>query len=209
MSTCRRGGRKAFGRNASAFRYVVIAILMTGCAVIRGPKADETKFYALTPPAVTTSSSGPPAARLLVRRVEIPGYLQGKAFAIRAQGGEVRYEQGSWWSEPVDLAIARAVRERIGAATGIAPAARRDSQYDLEAVIRVSRFEGEVGAEKSSARLVATVEVIDPASGRRVAERRGSFEDPWDGKDYGALAGLLGGEVGKLADLVMAAAARR
>ncbi len=209
-----RGRKSHRPRATGVSAWVLLALGVAGCSVITGPKADQTAFYALSAPAPASApnaaaASAANAPKLLIRRVEIPGYLQPKAFAVRGEGGAIAYVDSRWWSEPLDLAIGRVVRERVGAATGRTVAARRDGEYDMEAIIRVVQCEGSVEGGKPSAKFAASVEIVDPASGRRLAERRTSSEEPWDGKDYGALAASLGRQAAKLGDLIVSISPRR
>jgi hypothetical protein len=185
--------------------------LLSGCTLLRGPKADRTDFFALQ--AATPTESVAPAAnapRLLLRTVELPAYLQrSKAMAVRQKEGDIRYVDLAWWSEPLDLGISRALREDLGR-LGIPTASRRDEDFVNELTVRVERAEGVIEGKTSRVEFTATFELTRKDGPAPIVIRRSFSADPgkWDGKDYAELAKVLSRAVADLAAAVRDAARR-
>lgn len=174
----------------------------SGCSAIPKLQEDRTQFFTLTA-ATTPGTVRANAPRILVRRVELPAYLQPKTIAIRHDGAETRYIDTAWWSEPLDLAIGRVLRDRLNQ-LGVPAVARRDEGFDYELVVRVTRFEGEVdGRGNGSATLRATYELERVGSGNPpIRQIFASDPVPWNGRNYADLAKKLGAAVAALADVV-------
>ena len=183
------------------FGALIILVLLSGCTLLRGPKRDRTDFFTLeaaapagTPAAVTTP-------RVLLRTVELPAYLQrSKAMTVRQKGGDIRYVDLAWWSESLDLGIARVLREDLGR-LGVPTASRRDEDFVNELTVRIERAEGVIEGKAGRVEFVATFE-LNRGDGPRPVSVRRTFtakSAAWDGKDYGALAKTLSGAVAELA----------
>jgi uncharacterized lipoprotein YmbA len=176
------------------------AVLLSGCGVIPRLREDRTRFYSLTTPEAEMRQPQEGAARFLVRRVELPAYLQGsKAIAIRRNVTEIEFLDQDWWSEPLDLGIARVFRENL-AQRGFFATDRASEAYDLELVVYIRRFEGEIRDDDADVRMLATVEMHRP--GREGTPPRRSIGPdpiPWDGRDVSEMVAALSALVTELA----------
>lgn len=178
------------------------AVLLAGCSVLPQPTADPTRYYLLQ--GAGTATEAPLAAagslHLGVRSVQLPAYLAGgRAMVVRNGVNEVRFQDYARWAEPLDLAVQRAVRDRL-LASGLAASAETppfspDIRRDLDILVRVVRCEGVVDAQgRGTAQFEATYDVVDLKEGGRTVVRR-EFKAPatdWNGSDYGQLASRLG-----------------
>ena len=181
-----------------------LGLLLAACAT----RAPLDRYFVLTSEAPTgapnSPTSGVHGARVFIRRVEIPGYLQSTKLVSRHADNQVDYAATSQWAEPLDQGIAAAVAsamDRTGRATvvgmvggGVPPA--RD--YDLK--IEVERFEGD---DKGEVVLAATWSLFLPESSTPVTTRRSHFvQSGWKYGDYPALANLLGADVTELGAVI-------
>ncbi len=184
------------------FRALVpaLGLLAAGCA----SHEPLTSYYVLTPDAAPGAKSGTQAAihgaRIFIRRVDLPGYLQGTRLATRQADNQVVYASTAQWAEPLSQGIADAAASAlnrttrvtvVGVVGGGMPPAR---DYDLK--IDVERFEGD---DKGEVVLQATWSLFEPESSTPVLTRRSSFvQTGWTFGDYPTLAKLLGEDVAEL-----------
>ncbi len=182
--------------------------LLSGCTLLRGPKADRTDFFTLE--AVAPAGNATPAAnadRVLLRNVELPAYLQrSKAMAVRQKEGDIHYVGLAWWSEPLDQGIARVLREDLGR-LGVPTAARRDEDFVHELTVRIERAEGLTDGKAGRFEFAATFELKRGDNSRTAVVRRSFTAEvaSWDGKDYAALAKLLSKAAADLAAAIKTA----
>ena len=182
---------KTFSRLLSATALALLA----GCNVLPTPQADTVRNFTLSSPAATT----PVADAVNVRPVLLAGHLHGRAMAVRIAANEVIYLEDARWAEPLDEAITQLLRGRLATVGG-------------GAVVNVTLQRCElVRSEDNSVQLAATYSIA-AAPGGAGAVRRGAFTATprkWDGKDYGALVGLLRDAVGELGDALAAAVEKK
>lgn len=182
--------------------------LLSGCTLLRGPKADRTDFFTLE--ATVPAGNDAPvanAARVLLRNVELPAYLQrSKAMAVRQKEGDIHYVGLAWWSEPLDQGIARVLREDLGR-LGVPTAARRDEDFVHELTVRIERAEGLTDGKTGRVEFAATFELKRGDNSWPAAVRRSFTAEvaAWDGKDYAALAKLLSKAAADLAAVIKTA----
>jgi uncharacterized lipoprotein YmbA len=166
--------------------------LLVGCN-LPAPQVDAVRNFTLSGPAVLAPVPG----AVQVRLVQLAGHLHGRPMAVRVAEHEVIYLDEIRWAEPLDEAITQQLRIRLAAVPGGATVSVQVQRCELV------RFEG------NTVQLAATY-AIQPADGGAV--RRGVFTAAtrkWDGKDYGALVGLLHDAVGELGDALADACAGR
>jgi uncharacterized protein len=193
---------------------VVGALLLAACSSLIPPATpDLTRYYVLTSgePAATTAPASAPKLQIGLRAVEVPGYLRvTKSLLVRASPNEIRQQDDARWAEPLESALTRTLRERLlnapdiaGVSTNPMPSSVR---RDADLVVRVLRCEGEETGGSHAARLTAVYELLAAdGSGRSLLRKTFTARDAaWDGKDFGALAGLLSRAVGELADQIAA-----
>ena len=167
--------------------------LLAGCNVLPEPQADTVRYFTLGSPA----AAGFATNGTLVRPVQLAGHLRGRKMAVRVGDHEVIYLEDVRWAESLDEAITQLLRSRLGPVGGGATVN-----------VQVQRCEV-VRSAGNQVELAATY-VIVPADGDKAAAQRGSFTaspHAWDGKDYGALADLMGAAIGELGDAIATAIA--
>ncbi len=178
-------------------RHVWLAaasLLLVSCNLPQ-PRADTVRYFTLGGAA----GAAPAATGTRVRPVQLAGHLHGRKMAVRIGEHEVAYLDEVCWAEPLDEAITQLLRTRLGAVGGGATV-----------TVAVQRCEL-VRSEGNSVQLTATYMIV-PEDGDKAAAQRGAFTATprqWDGKDYGALAGLLHAAVGELGDAIAVALAEK
>jgi len=181
-------------------RHSVLGLLSTVLALLAAcnlpaPQADPVRHFTLSVPAAAV----PVAQATQVRPVQVAGHLHGRAMAVRVGEHEVVYLDEVRWAEPLDEAITELLRARLGSVAGGATV-----------TVEVERCELDRSAG-NTVQLAASYSII-PADGLKSAAYRGNFTAtprPWDGRDYGALVGLLSQAVGDLGDALAAAAEKK
>jgi uncharacterized lipoprotein YmbA len=203
-----------FSLNAAVTRgpallSLAAAFLVAGCSLlpIQPAQVDPIHYYALSAPDAAPSAPVSPAPRLMIRRVEVPAYLENKPFVTRLGQNELKFIDEVRWAEPLDLGVGRVLRARLAVLTGVYGLESRETAHDYEVVIRLVHCEGEIRGAKGTVRFAAEFDVYKAGVVPEVAAH-GSFtarETAWDGKDYGALAQMLSGAAADLGDAVLAA----
>jgi uncharacterized lipoprotein YmbA len=113
--------------------------------------------------------------------------------AVRVSENEVVYLDDVRWAEPLDEAITQLLRNRLRSVGGAAVVTVQVQRCELNR------------AEGNAVQLAATYTINAPGQ----PARSGSFAAtprPWNGKDHGALVGLLREAVTELAEAVATAA---
>ncbi|HLP07449.1 MAG TPA: PqiC family protein [Opitutaceae bacterium] len=196
---------------------LAFALGAAGCSSMFKAKPDLTRFYLLSAPAAATEhsagSSESRAATIGICRVELPAYLRSPAVILRPGGTEMRAAADARWGEPLDLGIARVLRETLQAQPGVRSVivypAPQVPPPAYELAVHVLACEGVTDAGGARARFTATWELRSTAAPTETAVlAAGAFEGPAgnssDG-DYGALTARLGEAVAALGREVAAA----
>jgi uncharacterized lipoprotein YmbA len=191
--------------------FTAAACLLSGCTLFRGPRKDRTEFFTLEAAApAAAANERPVAAPTLLRTVAVPAHLQrSKALAIRQKDGAIHYADLAWWSEPLDLAFARVLREDLDR-FGVPTVERRDQAFTNELTVHIERAEGVVADGKGRVEFTASFE-LRRGDGVPNAVIRRTFTaevSAWDGKDHAALAKALSKAAADLAALIRNAAQR-
>ena len=179
-----------------------LLLLAAGCSFMPEAQSDPTRYYVLSTEGGGTALR-PEAPLIHLREVELASYLRSRPLIVRRGENEIEFREFSRWGEPLELGIARVLREELvarGAASGVrAAGGRRDSlALDLVLTVRVLACEG--GAN-GSVLFRAVWEVSTTASSPRVVGK-GDFRPMnlrWDGKSEAALVGQLSQAVAGLA----------
>jgi uncharacterized lipoprotein YmbA len=183
-----------------------------GCSLLPQAQSDPTKYYVLsTEQAGAAAQTGAPIVHL--RDVELASYLRGLALVVRRGDNEIEFREFSRWGEPLELGIARVLRDELvarGAASAVRGAGgRRDfSGHDFTLNVRVLACEG---ATNGSVAFRAVWEVASLGENAGV-KARGEFRPAdlrWDGKSETSLAAKLSEAVSGLAGEIAAALARK
>lgn len=163
--------------------------LSTGCNLLPEQQTDPVRHFTLSGPA------GAPAVTdaVRVRPVQLAGHLRNRSVAVRVSENEVTYLDDARWAEPLDEALTQVLRNRLRSVGGGSVVA-----------VQVQRCEP-VRAEGNTVQFAATYTVTPPSG----PVRSGTFAATprvWDGRDHGALVGLLRDAATELADAVAATA---
>ena len=175
---------------------------VSGCSLLPEAQSDPTKYYVLsTEQAGATGQTGAPIVHL--RDVELASYLRGRPLVVRRGDNEIEFREFSRWGEPLELGIARVLRDELvarGAASTVRGAGgRRDfSGHDYTLNVRVLACEG---ATNGGVVFRAVWEVATTGEKAGV-KARGEFRPVdlrWDGKSEASLAAKLSEAVSGLA----------
>jgi uncharacterized protein len=188
------------------FLFVVLGVLvmagMGGCSLLPEAQTDPTKYYVLsTELAGAAAQAGGPIVHL--REVELASYLRGRPMVVRRSDNEIEFREFSRWGEPLELGIARVLRDELvarGAASAVPGAGgRRDfSGHDYTLNVRVLSCEG---AANGSVAFRAVWEIAS-TSEKAGVKARGEYRPAdlrWDGKSEASLAAKLSEAVSGLA----------
>ena len=178
-----------------------LALLMqAGCSFLPEPKADPTRYYVLTGPAVDEPAVGKVAGACVVglKSVQIAPYLNGKAMIVRNATNEIAYQEFARWAEPLEVSVGRMVAARLVGSDKIRRVYTQPFPFDVErdydVRVEVLRCEGEHKPDgQTVASLACLVEVTEAKTGGAVVLRKvfAAPEQAWDGKNFGRLAQLL------------------
>lgn len=178
-------------------RLPVLCILSAGLGLLSScnlpaPQEDTTRYFTLSGPA--TGPAAPDGAA--VRPVRLAGHLRNREMAVRVSDHEVVYLDEVRWAEPLDDAITQILRQRLRQVAG-----------DVVISVQVQRCELVRNAD-NAVQVAATYSIV-PVGGDARTGVFSSTPRKWDGKDYGALVGLLREGVEELAETVAQAAAKK
>lgn len=192
----------------------LLALFVSGCSILPKAVEDPTRYYLLGSAPNLDPATVTPKGNLNVgiRSVDLPIYLRNtRTLVVRSGTNEIRYQDFARWAEPLDLAVQRAVRDRLQNSDTVARAEVApflpEVHRDFDVIVRVVQCEGAVDPQgRSVAEFSATYEILDErASGRAVTRR--TFVAPsggWDGKDFGVLAARLSEGVAALGNDIAA-----
>ena len=197
----------------SAPLAVAVVLGLCGCNVIPAPQEDLTRYYLLSTPSVPAESSAK-GLTIGVKSVSVASYLNKRELVVRVADNEVSFKDGDRWAEPIESGVAHVVRSRLLASAGIrhvylAPLPI-DAARDFDVTIEITRCEGaRLDSGSYVARFAAVIEVRKPGSPEEPGVRHvfQAPDRPWDGKNYGQLAGLLSADVEAMADSLAASVA--
>ena len=168
-----------------------VLCLLAACN-LPAPEADTVRHFTLS-----DATAGPAAPdAILVRPVRLAGHLRNRAMAVRISENEVVYLDDIRWAEPLDEAITQMLRNRLRSVGG-------------GAIVTVQIQRCEVVRNQDNVVQLTATYTIAPTNGE---PRPGAFvatPRKWEGKDYGALVGLLHEAVAELAETVAAAAGQK
>ena len=188
--------------------------IQAGCSFLPEPKADPTRYYVLTGPAVDESGARQVAGAFVVglKSVQVAPYLNGKAMIVRNATNEIAYQEFARWAEPLDVGVGRMLSARLVASDKIKRLYSQPFPFDVErdydVRIEVLRCEGEHKPDgKTVASLACVVEVTEAKTGGAVVLRKvfTAPEAAWNGKDFSRLAQLLSDAISTVGDEVIAA----
>ena len=184
-----------------------------GCLSVPIPQAeaDPARFYVLnTTSAPAVGGNGEAAVKAPVMQlqpVDVASYLKSRPMIVRRGENEIQFREFARWGEPLELGIARVLREEL-LARGAASEVRTSGAGAGQALsVRVLACEG--GAD-GSVYFRAVWELTKAgADTKGEALGRGDFRAQnlrWDGKSEASVARQLSAAVGALAAEITAAA---
>jgi uncharacterized lipoprotein YmbA len=181
---------------------VASLLALAGCNILPEAQVDPTRFFVLSTPALATAPpmGGGPAVHL--QSVELASYIKAKPIIVRRGDNEIEFREYARWGEPLELGIARVLREELlarGAAGAVLATGLRafnvDYQYDLS--VRVLACEG---TARGGVLFRAAWELTTTGVAPKVAAQ-GDFHATdlsWDGKNEAELAAQLSKAVSEL-----------
>jgi len=186
------------GKIISVLGAASAAIWFSACSLPQA-QPDLTRFYILTSSAKETASPASEPTKVFLRAVNVPEFLRGRMFVVRAGENRVNFIDEARWAEPLEAGLHRVIAEDL-AQQGLRVVPRAGEDHAFEITVWVKSCEGIAG--KGAARLAARIEISkmgpEPAvvaHDEFVAEVAG-----WDGKDYGQLAAKLSEAAGELGE---------
>ncbi len=192
--------------------YGAAALTLGGCLSVPIPQAapDPARFYVLTAPAgavAAAPAAGAPTVQLLP--VDVASYLRSRPLVVRRGENEVQFREFARWGEPLDLGVARVLREElqargVAAVMGGGAGSFAGGAPQVALTVRVLACEG--GADgavlfRAAWELGPTVPGEKPAG----EPQRGEFRAEnlrWDAKNEASLAAQLSVAVAGLAQQI-------
>jgi len=175
-------------RSASIAATVMV---LSGCNILPEPQKDTVRYFTLSAPP---SATVPVPDATTVRPVQLAGHLRSREMAVRVGENEVIYLEDVRWAESLADAITQLLRSRLSGVGG-----------NHVVTVQIQRCEL-VRSENNAVQLAATYSIVSP--GENLSPKRGVFTGSaraWDGKNPGALVGLLRDAVAELSDAIAAA----
>jgi uncharacterized lipoprotein YmbA len=195
---------------AACFVSLASVVMLGGCSLPK-PQPDPTRFFVLSTNAtpIAAPSNGAAPSVLLLRDVELAGYLRTRPLIVRRGEHEIEFREFALWGEPLESGIARVLREELlarGAAeTVVSSQGRRDHpDPELALLVRVLACEGGANGDvvfRAVWEVASTKEKPAPIA-------RGDYRPTdlrWDGKSETSLAAQLSQAVAGLAGEIAAA----
>jgi uncharacterized lipoprotein YmbA len=159
------------------------------------------------------SAVQPNAPVVHLREIELASYLRTRPIIVRRGENEIEFREFALWGEPLDLGLARVLREELlarGAASDVVTSSIRRTQEteaaNRDLFVRVLACEGGAGGSVAF-RAVWELKSVG-AKAEPVAQgdyRAGDLR--WDGKSEASLAAQLSQAVAGLAGSIAARAA--
>ena len=183
---------------------VFCLLLASGCSLLPEAKSDPTRFFVLSTPAANASGNvNASAPAVHVRQVELASYIRSRPLIVRKSENEVEFREFARWGEPLELGVARVLREELlarGAASAVAISGVRATSrpYDFELTVRVLAAEGAANGDVQ----FRAVWELSAAGKTGAPAARGDYRAEglkWDGKSETALVAELSKAVAGLA----------
>jgi len=189
------------------FAGFVSSLALTSCSLMPQAQMDPTRFYVLSP----SSTAAAPVANAPVvhlRPVELASYLRERPLIVRRGDNEIAFREYARWGEPLELGIARVLREELlirGAAATVSTSGLRSHIDEKDFVLNVRVLACE-GAAHGAVIFRAVWELSKGVSKAPIAS--GDFRPTdlrWDGKSEASLAAQLSRAVTGLAEEISGA----
>jgi hypothetical protein len=188
---------------------IPICLTLIGCSLPQ-PQPDPTRFYVLSTEA-TSAVRPSDAPTVQLQDVELAAYLQSRPVIVRRGENEIEFREYALWGEPLELGIARVLREELlarGAARGVTIGSRRDlGNHDFKLAVRVLACEGHANGDVAF-RAVWSLTTPAPEGDRGAGGDYRAADLQWDGKSEASLAAQLSQAVAGLAGDIASALER-
>jgi hypothetical protein len=185
----------------------LVVALLTGCSILPDSGSDPARFYLLKAP---TPAAAPKAAApsVQIRPIELASYLRGRPIMVRRGDNEIEFRDFALWGEPLELGVARVIREELyarGAASVVQVAGgRRDGGTpDYALMVKVLACEGRADGEV----FFRAVWELNKTGAKAPPVGNGDYRPGdlrWDGKTEASLVEQLslaaGGLAGEIAE---------
>jgi uncharacterized lipoprotein YmbA len=148
--------------------------------------------------------------RLGIKNVELAAYLKTRSLVVRNGPNELLMDDFQRWAEPLGDGIARVLRARLLADPAVGSASLQpfafEAERDYDVAINVLHCEGDTTGDRSFASFAAVIEISTAGPDPRVVARKlfTAPETPWNGKDFGQLAGALSADIDALGREIVA-----
>ena len=198
--------------NSFSLISVLLLAVTSGCSLLPEPQTDPTKYYVLsTSTAGMIGHNSAPVVNL--REVELASYLRGRPLIVRRGDNEIEFREFSRWGEPLELGIARVLRDELvarGAASAVRGAGgrREVSVNDFTVSVRLLSCEGAANGNV----VFRAVWEVAPAAEKPGNVVRGDYRPAdlrWDGKSEASLAAKLSEAVSGLAGEIATALTKK
>lgn len=92
---------------------VLLGVAQGGCSSVLAPQPDPSRFYLLTPVAVTDTGTVLADVSVALGPVRFPTYLQRTPLVTRATPNRLEIHEEQRWAEPLDENFARVLAENL------------------------------------------------------------------------------------------------
>ena len=203
-------------RHLTSVSCLLFLLTLSGCALPQA-QSDPTRFYVLSTDVVraapVSNASSSAHSGLYVREVELAGYLRSRPLIVRRGENEIEFREFALWGEPLDLGIARVLREELlasGVVNAVVTSSARREQANADLVLNVRVLACEGGANGSVA--FRAVWEVATAGSKSSPAASGDFRPTylrWDTKSEASLAAQLSQAVAGLAGEIAVALAKK
>jgi uncharacterized lipoprotein YmbA len=149
---------------------IVLSVGLAGCSFLK-PAKSTTRYYVLTPVAMTQSGSG--SLTLGLGQVKLPAYLFNTSLAVRQGTNEVEYLDSSIWAERLDAGFQRVLAADLATVLPmehVRLSAWQRAEVSAELYLTIEQFDVEAGGQGV---LIASWRILSPG-GEKVLKAGGS-----------------------------------
>jgi uncharacterized lipoprotein YmbA len=191
----------------------VTCLLLSACSLPQA-QPDPTRFYILSTPVVAAPVAPAATAPVIhLRAIELASYIKAKPIIVRRGDNEIEFREFARWGEPLELGIARVLREELlarGVASAVLAGGLRavDTTYNYELVVRILACEGVAGG---AVNFRAAWELSTTGDTPKITAQ-GEYHPAdlkWDGKNEATLAAQISQAVTALAGEIAAGLAAK
>jgi uncharacterized lipoprotein YmbA len=180
---------------------IIGATIITGCGPVLAPQPDPSRYYLLSPAYAPPPSGVSSQAALTIGLgpIQMPGYLDRREIATRANTNQIDYSNVDRWSEPLDSNFRSVLASNLAAELGSVHIVdfpwfqNKDPDYAI--AIDVNRFER---GPNGTADLSAHWTIRDPAAKTILLQGDCLATTPAQGADAASSVAALSTDLGQL-----------